>query len=125
MLQLTVFGFVTVHSLPSAAELRVCGPLLIEEGANRPIAVFQNEMWGDGVEEFTRIDVEGPLEVWCIDGAIQLQLGAFPSISFEGGMMQSTNTLGRLLNDHWEILVSHTHWPELRICEAGCAVLPD
>lgn len=119
MLQITVFGFVTPKSLPSYAEIGIVGPTIVDADAAQTIAEFGRGTWGDRFEDYTRIDIQGPLELWCIDGDVQVRVGSFDSLALEREFLNSPNaTVGRLTRGEWDVPVTGAYWPGLAIRSA-------
>ena len=116
MLQITAFGFDSAQILPPAPGIRVAGAELFDMVSLQSIAVFDHDTWGNGVDEFTRIEVQGPLQLWCIDGEVELLAGGFESLTLDGALLHApTAALGRLVQGEWEFPLTGAHWPELAI----------
>ena len=98
MLTITAFGFISSQNLPDAFGVRVAGTKLIDTVSLQRIAVFDYDTWGNGVEDFTRIEILGPLQLWCIDEDVELLVGRFESLTFEGELLHTpAATLVRLV----------------------------
>jgi hypothetical protein len=116
MLQIIAYGFVSTRELSPSLGIRIAGPELFDTQSMRSIAAFNHDTWGNGAEGFSRIEILGPLQLWCIDGDVELLVGRFELLMFEGELLHTTTaTLARLVRDEWELPSTGTHWPELMI----------